>query len=197
MSESTSEIDRKLVIRLSKNDKDAFCELYLKYRKSIIFYAIKFLKSEEIAEDISQDTFAAIWKTRQFLNPNKSFSSYLFTIVHNRILNLLRNISSEQKLHEYISSQAIDYYDSVLDELTSNEMKEIILNSINKLPDVQREAFVMSREENLSHSQIAVALGISERNVNAYIGSALKSIRQNLEKHYGKSSVFLITLLFL
>lgn len=197
MPENISDIERKAVVRLSSGDKDAFSELYLKYRKSVVYYAIRFVKSKEVAEDISQDTFAAIWNTREFLNPNISFSSYLFAIAHNRILNLLRNIASEQKLHEYISSQAVDFSDHILDDLTSKEMNEIIDQSLGKLSKIQREAFILSREDKMTHSQIALKLGITERNVNAYISLALKSIRKNLEKHYNKSTSFFIALLLL
>lgn len=182
--ENTSDIDKDLVTRIINDDEMAFSELYLKYRNSIIYYSIQFLKSKAAAEDILHDAFASIWKTRRFLDPDKSFSSYLFTIVHNRILNQLRNITKEEKLHEYISSKAIDYRNDPYSKFVQNEMQEMLDNCIEKLPRKQREVFKMSREQDMSHKQIALALGMSERNVNAYISQSIKSIRRYLMKYY-------------
>ena len=79
--------ERSLVIRLIAGDEDAFCELYAAYKNRLIYFAMRFLKSREYAEDIFQDAFTTIWESRRFINPNTSFSSYLYTIMRNRILN--------------------------------------------------------------------------------------------------------------
>ena len=61
-----------------------------------------------LREDIFQDAFTVVWQTRRFINPEASFSSYLYTIVRNRILNQLRDMANEDQLKEQILSQAID-----------------------------------------------------------------------------------------
>ena len=70
--------ERSLVIRLIAGDEDAFCELYAAYKNRLIYFAMRFLKSREYAEDIFQDAFTTIWESRRFINPNTSFSSYLY-----------------------------------------------------------------------------------------------------------------------
>lgn len=66
-----------LVQRLIEGGEDAFCELYAAYKNRLIFFAMRFLKSREYAEDIFQDAFTVIWQGRRFINPDASFSSYL------------------------------------------------------------------------------------------------------------------------
>ena len=101
--------EHTLVLRLIEGDENAFCELYAAYKNRLIYFAMRFLKSREYAEDVFQDAFAVVWQTRRFINPDTSFSSYLYTIVRNRILNQLRDLANQDKLREQIFSQAVDY----------------------------------------------------------------------------------------
>lgn len=73
--------ERSLVIRLIAGDEDAFCELYAAYKNRLIYFAMRFLKSREYAEDIFQDAFTTIWESRRFINPNTSFF-FLFIYNH-------------------------------------------------------------------------------------------------------------------
>lgn len=101
--------ERSLVLRLIDGNEDAFCELYAAYKNRLIYFAMRFLKSREYAEDVFQDAFTIIWQGRRFINPDASFSSYLYTIVRNRILNQLRDLVNQDKLKEQILQQAVDY----------------------------------------------------------------------------------------
>lgn len=89
--------ERELVLRLIDGDEDAFCELYAAYKNRLLYFAMKFVKSREFAEDIFQDAFTVVWQSRRFINPDASFSSYLYTIVRNRILNQIRDMANEDK----------------------------------------------------------------------------------------------------
>ena len=91
--------ERSLVLRLIEGEEDAFCELYAAYKNRLIYFAMRFLKSREYAEDIFQDAFTIVWQGRRFINPDASFSAYLYTIVRNRILNQLRDLSYQDKLY--------------------------------------------------------------------------------------------------
>ena len=88
--------EREVVLRLIDGDEEAFCELYAAYKNRLLYFALKFVKSREFAEDIFQDAFTVVWQTRRFINPEASFSSYLYTIVRNRILNQLRDSEGQQ-----------------------------------------------------------------------------------------------------
>ena len=96
--------ERSLILRLIEGDEDAFCELYATYKNRLIYFAMRFLKSREYAEDVFQDAFTVVWQSRRFINPDASFSSYLYTIMRNRILNQLRNAANEEKLKDLKSA---------------------------------------------------------------------------------------------
>lgn len=175
--------ERILVQRLIEGDEDAFCELYAAYKNRLIFFAMRFLKSREYAEDIFQDAFTVIWQGRRFINPDASFSSYLYTIVRNRILNQLRDLENQTKLKEQILEQAVDYSNDTNNSILANDLRGLIARAMQQLTARQREIFEMSREQDMSHREIAEALGISVYTVQEHISTSLRILRTYLEKH--------------
>ena len=175
--------ERSLVLRLIEGDEDAFCELYAAYKNRLIYFAMRFLKSREYAEDIFQDAFAVVWQGRRFINPDASFSAYLYTIVRNRILNQLRDLSNQDKLREQILSQAANYTNETKDEIIANDLRQFISRALQQLTPRQREIFQMSRERQMSHREIAEVLGISVNTVQESISISLRTLRTYLEKN--------------
>lgn len=175
--------DRDLVVRLINNDQDAFCELYARYKDRLLYFAMKFVKSRDFAEDVYQDAFTIIWQSRRFLDPERAFSSYLYTIVKNRVLNILRDIENDRKLKSYILANAIDYNDSTNQYLQTNELEVILTKALKKLTPRQRQIFEMSRNEQMTHKEIAEILGISVFTVQEHISIALKSIKDYLKEY--------------
>lgn len=175
--------ERSLVLRLTEGDEDAFCELYAAYKNRLIYFAMRFLKSREYAEDIFQDVFTVIWQSRRFINPDASFSSYLYTIVRNRILNQLRELTTQENFREHILSQAVNYTNETHDEILANDLRRFISGALQQLTPRQREIFTMSREQQMSHREIAEALGISIFTVQESISLSLRTLRLYLEKN--------------
>lgn len=175
--------ERSLVLRLIEGDEDAFCELYAAYKNRLIYFAMRFLKSREYAEDIFQDAFAVVWQGRRFINPDASFSAYLYTIVRNRILNQLRDLSNQDKLREQILSQAVNYTNETKDEIIANDLRQFISRALQQLTPRQREIFQMSRERQMSHREIAEVLGISVNTGQESISISLRTLRTYLEKN--------------
>lgn len=189
--------ERAVVVRLINGDEEAFCELYAAYKNRLLYFAMKFVKSRDFAEDIFQDAFTAVWQTRRFINPDASFSSFLYTIVRNRILNQMRNLANEDRLKEHILSQAIDYTDNTRNTILANDLSNIISSALSQLTPRQREVFELSREAQLSHKEIAESLGISVGTVQEHISSSLKVIRSYLTKYLGTSADMLLLLICL
>lgn len=175
--------EHTLVLRLIEGDENAFCELYAAYKNRLIYFAMRFLKSREYAEDIFQDAFAVVWQGRRFINPDASFSAYLYTIVRNRILNQLRDLSNQDKLREQILSQAVNYTNETKDEIIANDLRQFISRALQQLTPRQREIFQMSRERQMSHREIAEVLGISVNTVQESISISLRTLRTYLEKN--------------
>ena len=189
------EEERTLVLRLIDGDEDAFCELYARYKNQLVYFALRYLKSQAYAEDIFQDTFATVWQSRRFINPDTSFSSYLYTIVRNRVLNQLRSLEQESSLKEAILSQAVDYSNSTSQAIAVAELEAVVNEALGKLTPRQREEYELSQRQRLSHKEIAQALGISVNTVQEYISASLHTIRHYLSHKYSKEVDLLLIFL--
>ncbi|WP_286471794.1 RNA polymerase sigma factor, partial [Parabacteroides goldsteinii] len=62
---NNSEQEKILIAGLIQDDESAFCELYALYKNRLMFFAMKFLKSKEFAEDVFQDAFTSVWQNRR------------------------------------------------------------------------------------------------------------------------------------
>lgn len=110
---------------------------------------------------------------------------------------MLRGIESEKRVMQAILSQAIDYNDDTSRNVLYNELNEIIEKAINRLTPRQKEIFRMSREEHMSHREIAQQLNLSNYTVQEHITQALKSIRSFLTKYPGSMADLLLILICL
>lgn len=193
-SASFKKYERSLVTRLTLDSEDAFCEIYALYKDRLVYFAQKYLKSRESAEDVCHDTFAIVWEMRHIVDPDSSFSSFIYTIARNRILYLLRAEQTREKFRDAILKRAIDYQEGTQEEVLANELQEIIRKAVDKLSPRQREIFEMSREKNMTHKEIADTLGLSVYTVQEHVSASLKIIRDVLRKHYGASAILLLML---
>lgn len=182
---SIIDFESDVVTRLTRGDETAFGELYSAYKGGVIHFAMKFIKSRDFAEDVFQDAFAVVWQSRQFINPETPFSSYLFTIVKNRLLNSLRDRESETRIKEAMLLEAVDFTNDTQNTILENDLLALIEKAKNELTLKQREVFELSRDNLLSHAEIAERLGISKNTVKEHISVSLKVIRSYLTKYAG------------
>lgn len=175
--------EQELVTRLIEGDEEAFCSLYGLYKERLIFFALKFLKSNEYAEDIVQDTFTHIWMGRHFINPDIPFSAFLYTIVKNRVLNQLRNLEKKQLLKNHLLKYSFDYTEDTNENILSHDLKDLIQQAFETLTPRQQEIFRLSREGQLSYKEIAEKLHISVNTVHEHIALSLNTIRRYLIKY--------------
>ena len=120
-----------------------------------------------------------------------SFESFLFTISYNTTISLLRKRLSENKSREYLKSvQQIQNADNVTDEMHFNELNRKVQSLLQQLTPRQKEIYYMSREEGLTHMEIAKRLRISENTVRNHIVTILKFLKSNMDTSLITSILF-------
>lgn len=191
---SDQNTEYELIRGLINGDEHAFCTLYTTYKDRLIFWGLKFIKSREFIEDIYQDSFMVIWQNREYINPNLPFGPYIYTIVKNRILNQIAELDKNRKLKEFILSGAIDYDNRTEEHILSNDLSNMLDKAMQKLTPQQRRVFSMSREQMMSHKEIAEALGISIYTVQQHIKESLKVLREYILKHPDTYASFILLL---
>ncbi|WKN42109.1 RNA polymerase sigma-70 factor [Tunicatimonas pelagia] len=183
-----------LVLQLSQGQSVAFEALFRIYYSRLYRFAYSLLRSAEDAEEILQDVFIQVWEKRQQLDPESSFSSYLFTCTKHKALNVIRHRVYERQYQSQSSANAIST--DTEEQIYFQELQEATQNAVDALHPQRKRIFKMSREEGLTYREIAQALGISQKTVENHLGLALKDLRRSLKEHV-IPLLFLLSFLFI
>lgn len=169
----------------------AFDIIYKKYSRRLYGFVFRYTKQESDTEEIVQEVFIKVWKSRDKINIYSSFESFLFTVAHNATVNLLKKRATEQKYVEHVKSlQHVDETYELTDEIHYNELKDKFQSLLNELSPRQREVFQLSREEGLTHKEIAEKLDISVYTVKNHLVTTLSFFRRNLDNGLIVSGLF-------
>jgi len=172
---------------LIRGDRECFSTIYDLFKNKIYFYALRITKSEHFAEEIVQEVFIKVWIHRDRINPELSFSSFVFKIAHNHSINVLKKHAYEIK-----ASRSIEFKNSTPpteteDQFVYQEYMTIVAEAVNSLPPRRKSIFNLSRNVGLGHDQIAEELGISKNTVKSQMVKASKFVKEYLAVRTGES----------
>lgn len=182
MGESlNTETTNLLAKRIRKGDIKAFDLLYHTYSQKLYGFAFSMLKNHDDAKEIVQDTFLKIWEKREMINPASSLQAFLFSVSYHTAIDLIRKRFKDDQYLTYLQAQFHEN-DSITTEEPAcyQELIRILDNVIGELPGQRKKIYLLSREEGLSHKEIAEKLNISVKTVENQITLALKTIRKQL-----------------
>lgn len=187
----------ELLVLIRKDDQVAFYHIYERYCKRLYAFVLKYIKQKEDAEEIVQEVFVKIWESRNKIDAYSSFESFLFTIAYNATISMLRKRASESKYIDHIKSlQYINNSPDLIDEIHFNELNSKVQFLLNELTPRQREIFQLSREEGLSHDEIAKRLNISVNTVKKHISNTLAFLKSNFDNELTISMLFALLFLY-
>ncbi len=180
-SKDLSDVSRRLV----KSDRDAFKELFESLHVTLIRFCWRYTEDEDVSRDIVQDAFVTLWEKRKTLDPEKSLLAFMYTIVRNKALNLLRDSHYSDTLDadETLTETAPEPDEQVNLGMLEDNVKQWI----DSLPPRRRQAFKLSRFEGLTHAEIAEVMNLNPRTVNTHVLLALKDLRLKLQALYEES----------
>ncbi len=173
--------DSHLFGLLCEDNTEAFSEIYNRYKGVLFVHSFKMLRDKDEAKDVVQELFTHLWAKRHELRLNHSLSSYLYSSVRNRVLDI---IAHKKVKDRYINSLEPFFKSGVFttDEyVRSKELQSTIEKEISFLPPKMREVFELSRDAELSHKEIASKLNISDKTVKKQISKSLNLLRQKLD----------------
>ena len=180
MSKSDLNSDIILINRLRSGDESALTELYNKFWQSLFVSSYNVLKDKELCEDIIQDIFMNIWHNREKLEINISLKGYMYACARYQVFNQFKK--NKDKIHVELFEDLDKRFQYSTPE--TQLMHEELLNQINSivqaLPEKCQLVYKLSREEQLSHKEIAERLDISTKTVENHITKALHVIRLSM-----------------
>jgi RNA polymerase sigma-70 factor (ECF subfamily) len=170
-----------LANKIKKGDIKAFDLLYHTYSQKLYGFAFSMLKNHEDAKEIVQETFVKIWEKREMINPSGSIQAFLFSVSYHTTIDIIRKRFKDDQYRIYLQSQLPEQdNNSEGDPAYYQELIRILDETIRELPEQRKKIYLLSREEGLSHREIAEKLNISVKTVENQINLALKKIRKQL-----------------
>jgi RNA polymerase sigma-70 factor (family 1) len=173
--------DENLLHLMAGNDQAAFTSLYRRHWEPLFITTVKVIGSKEDAADIVQEVFISLWNRRQELVLNSTLAAYLHASVKYKAINYIeKNITRRNYLKTLGDLEAASSPPSAEALLQIKDMQELIQTVLSNMPPKMREVYRLSRQEHLSHKEIAVRLGISEETVKKHIQHALQLLKAAL-----------------
>jgi RNA polymerase sigma-70 factor (ECF subfamily) len=177
-----SKSNQELLLLIQKDDRIAFYNLYERYCRRLHGFVLRYIKQREDAEEIVQEVFVKIWESRNKIDVYSSFESFLFTIAYNTTISLLRKRTNEAKYLEHLKSlQQPENSPDLIDEIHYNELNNRVQTLLNELTPRQKEIFQLSREDGLTHDEIAKKLDISVNTVKKHMGNTLAFLKSQID----------------
>lgn len=172
----------------SKNEKKSFKNIFENYYPPLCHLGNYYLEDYDEAKGVVQEAFVKLWDLRNEIKSDSNIKNFLFTMVKNSCINILKRRQIIIKHHNKIKETEIRYqYESLNrineDYLELKELKERIDAAINNLPQHCRIVFEMSRFQDMKYHQIAEKLGITQKAVEARMTKTLKILRKELKDY--------------
>jgi RNA polymerase sigma-70 factor (ECF subfamily) len=171
--------DPGLLRRIQSGDEGAYDAAFRTWYPVLVRVAAAIVKDVDAAEEVAQDVMVQLWRRRHVLDATLSLRAYLLRSIRNRALNQLR--------HARVRRDSAADVEALYDEpagsdqpVVAGELTDAVHIALRELPPRCREIFELSRVDGLKYSEIAEALGISPKTVEAQIGKALRILRIRL-----------------
>ena len=185
--------DAALMLRVKQGDGAAFAQLVDKYKQPVMNLAYRMLRDLSEAEDLAQNVFLQVHKSAHRYEVSSKFSTWLFTIARNLSLNEIRRRSrhpaepldaphpeqEDQPLRQFEDQKTFSPPQSLL----HGELEQKIEQALTDLPENQRTAIVLCRQDDLSYEDIARVLGCSLSATKSLIHRGRETLKQKLKPY--------------
>jgi len=176
--------DNTLLIQISQGDEQAFKTLFDRYHGRLYQYIFRIVKCREVAQELVMDVFLKLWLAKDMMAEIENFDGFLFRIAYNKSVDFFRAAAKDKQFTSLLLEKNEVPSDSFADApLQMREYETKLREAINLLPSQRKRIFNLTREEELTHAQIAEQLGISKNTVANTIVEARHFIRAYLVKN--------------
>jgi RNA polymerase sigma-70 factor (ECF subfamily) len=184
---ATLDFDAELMLRVKDGDGASFAVLLEKHRLPVIHFLYRMVQNQAVAEELAQEVFLRVYRSRESYQPTAKFTTWLFRIATHLALNSLRdgkNRRLEQPLEDDSAEtpvrQVPDQRPSVEQTMVHQARLDEIRRAVAMLPEKQRAAVLMHKYEEMEYSQIAKVLNCSESAIKSLLFRAYETLRARL-----------------
>lgn len=159
---------------MSKEEFQYLFDAYFDALRTHIFYRCG---DADLASDIAQESFVRLWEKRDRIR-NDNLKGLLYKIANDFFVSSYRKKQTREEYSKYVKCS--DLGESPQDQMLYTELKKKYGEVLSNMPETQRTAFLLNRNDELSYSEIAIRLQISVKAVEKRISAALKVLRKHL-----------------
>lgn len=181
MSQKYSQDEAQALVKaLKEGNQLAFSIVYKTYAAQTFSLAFKYLLNKELAEDAVQNLFLKLWLKKEEIDETKPINRYLFTMLKNDLLNMLRDSKKNIYLLEDCLSMVLELEDNSQNENLKQEQMNIIQQALEQLSPQRRKVFEMKVSGKYSNQEIADKLNLSINTIKFQYSQSLKQIRSTV-----------------
>jgi RNA polymerase sigma-70 factor (ECF subfamily) len=184
-------LEKQVLETLQLGNESAFEMIFRTYYQPLCRYAYSFLQDKEEAEEVVQSSFITVWDKRNSLTIETSVKSYLYRMVRNSCLNVIKHEKIKQQHVAHELAVADVSHEFVSQKVHAAELEIKISEAMKTLPEQCRLVFQLSRFEELKYQEIADQLQISVKTVENHMGKALKLMRVQLKEYLPLFLIFM------
>lgn len=172
---------------VASRDRQLFDRLFQRYRRPMVTYAQRFVRHPARAEELAQEVFVRVYTTKRYA-PNTRFKTWLYTVATNVCLNEVRRFEHRVEFSSLDhATHGPDLRDSSAatpeSHAQAHELGRQIERALAALPDNQRTALELVRQEGLSHDEVADVLSVSVPAVKSLVHRALETLRREVQRY--------------
>ena len=182
------ESDLDLMLRVRDGDEASFETLLRRYRLPLVSFFCRMLRDQGLAEDLAQEVFLRVYKSRERYQPEARFTTWLYRIATNLALNAIRDRrdevsdgASDDPDDGPVVERFVDPRPSVEQRLMQGDRERLIRQAVEALPENQRAAVILHKYQEVNYGQIAKILRVSESAVKSLLFRAYETLRVRLE----------------
>lgn len=181
------------ILSLYKHDERAALQkLFDIYYEPLLLYCYLLIRDSESAEDIVQDCFVHIWRSRRLENFEGELDRFMFQAIKFRAINYVRDQYRRDRLADNISEENDELPTYFQEEEVGKEI-ELLHYTISCLPDECRKIFLMACLDDMKYREIAETLNISINTVKTQMKIALRFLREHLTRDTFSSILLFIS----
>lgn len=187
-----ADTDVQLMLAVQRDDQGAFQQLFEKHLSGVIGFAMQFVASRARAEELAQDVFLQVYRTRARYVPRARFRTWMYRMVTNACLSELRRPEHRarvQSLDPWPRGNSDD--PPPLDEPSTPSTEDVALDhaavkylqaAVAELPPQQRAALLLARANGLSYEEVAISLSCSVPAVKSLVHRATVTLRERMRE---------------
>jgi len=168
--------DEEIVKKIRQEDQELFAVLIDRYQDKLLRYAVRIIRDQSLAEEVVQNAFIKVFKNLAGFNVKRRFSSWIYRIVHNEAVNIIKKRSKVLPLDEEVKNNIPADTLFPAQKMDSKIAKEKVEQCLDQLPYKYKEPIILYYLEEKSYEEISDILRIPQGTVGTRLHRGIKKI---------------------